>query len=173
MHRATALPFIIIAAVVVGGLLYLYGGPAFHQSYIQQGSTPTAPVVAPASLQVIAQGDAGIGERVNYRITTADQMAELWQMIYTDSGQPVPNVDFSKYEVLALFDGSHTTGGFGIQLASIKDADGQRTVTINHLEPGDSCVPPGGVTSPFVMVRVVKTSLPINRVEQTITKQCE
>ena len=176
MRRAAVLPFIILAAVVVGGLLYLYGGPAFHQTYTESGGTagPTLPGEQ-SHFTVLAQGaDAsGMDARVNYRIQSADQLVELWQMLYTDSGQPVPNVDFNTYEVLALFDGSHTTGGYGIELTSIVDSGGQRVVTITHIEPGDSCVPPGGVTSPFMIIQVPKSSLPITRIEKTQTNQCE
>lgn len=174
MRRASLLPIIIIASVAVGGLLYLYGGPSFHRPYVN--TSPTAPFTPQpqAGLTTLASGDApNVTDRVNYRITTDAQLTELWQMLYTDSGNPVPNVDFNKYEVLALFDGSHTTGGYGIQLTSLKDAGGTRTVVITHFIPGDSCVPPGGISSPFLLVEVPKSSLPIDRVEQTVANQCE
>lgn len=172
--RAPLLPIIILAAVAVGGLLYLYGGPAFHKSYVN--SSPTAPFVPQVQpgITVLASGDAPtVSQRVNYLITTNDQLTQLWQMLYTDSGQPVPNVDFNTNEVLALFDGSHSTGGYGIQLTSVDDSGGKRTVTITHFAPGDSCVPPGGATSPFIIVSVSKSSLPIDRIEQTVQNQCE
>lgn len=174
MRRAALIPFIIIAAVVVGGLLYLYGGPAFHETYQAAPSVPSV-FSGAQTLTVLSEGQnaAGVDQRVNYRVTNADQFAALWQMIYTDDGQQAPAVDFAKYEVLALFDGSHSTGGYGIRLASVKDADGARTVTVVHTEPGDSCVPPGGSTSPFVIVQVPLSSLPISRIEQTVTTQCE
>lgn len=174
MKSPTTLPVIVFAAVVVGGLLYLYGGPAFHKSYVGQGPTaPFAPQMQ-SGLTMLASGDApNVAERVNYRITTKDQLAQLWKMLYTDSGQPVPDVDFNTDEVLALFDGSHSTGGYGIQLTSVKDSGGQRTVTITHFVPGANCVPPGGISSPFIIVEVSKSSLPINRVEQTVANQCQ
>lgn len=175
MHRAAQLPFIIIAAVVIGGLIYLYGGPAFHQAYTDVGTT--APLIPNGQLTVtvLAQDTQApnADERVNYRVTNEDQLAALWQMIYTDNGTPVPTIDFNKYEVLAVFDGSHSTAGYSVKVASVKDTSDARVVTIVHTEPGDSCVPGGGGTSPFVIIQVKKTPLPISRVDQTVTTQCQ
>lgn len=180
MHRATLLPIIIIAAVAIGGLLYLYGGPDFHPgpaSGTSQSQTPGTPNVPPSGLHlnILAQGQnaPGIDQRVNYRVVNADQLSALWQIIYTDNGQAVPSVDFNRYEVLALFDGSHSTGGYGIQITGINDTNSQRVVSITHIEPGDSCVPSADLTSPFVIVQVQKSSLPISRVEKVFTTQCE
>lgn len=169
------LPFIIVAAVVVGGLLYLYGGPAFHQTYTPTGGTPISFSPGQVTTTVLAEGvqAPNADERVNYRVTTADQLAALWQMIYTDNGQPVPSIDFSRYEVLAIFDGSHSTAGYSVHITSVKDTSSARVVTIVHTEPGDSCVPGGGGTSPFTIIQVSKSSLPISRVDQTVTTQCQ
>lgn len=173
MRNATTLPIIILAAVVVGGLLYLYGGPAFHKSYVNQSPTAAFTPQMQPGLTTLASGDApNVTGRVNYRITTDAQLAQLWQMLYTDSGQHVPNVDFNTYDVFALFDGSHSRGGYGIQLTSVNDSITQRTVTITHFIPSDSCPSSGGISSPFVIVEVSKSSLPINRIEQTAVNQC-
>lgn len=175
MQKATLLPVIILVAVAVGGLLYLYGGPSFHQSYLPSDAA-SGPGSSQGGATVLAQGDeaAGMDGRVNYRITTPDQLAALWQMVYGQSGGPsVPNIDFNNNEVLALFDGSHSTGGYGIRLDSIKDKGGKRTVTITHVQPDDTCVPAGAATSPFVILEVSKSSLPISRIEQTATTPCQ
>jgi len=186
MRKAAFLPVIIIGAVVVGGLLYLYGGPAFHPSAlpttvsVDTSSQPTQPsesqpIETKGDISILAQGQnaVGIQQRVNYRITNADQLATLWNLIYSSDGPAVPSVDFSKKEVLAVFDGTHTTSGFGILVSGVHDADGVRTVSITHDEPGDSCVPGGGVTSPFMLVVVPKTSLPLSHDETTQVRECE
>lgn len=170
------MPFIIVAAVVVGGLLYLYGGPSFHQTYTNTvGNSTSLLPTGNANTTVLAQDvqAANVSERVNYRVTSEDQLAALWQMIYTDNGTPVPTIDFNEYEVLAIFDGSHSTAGYAIQVASVKDTSDARVVTIVHTVPGDSCVPAGGGTSPFTIIQVNKSPLPISRVDQTVTTQCQ
>ena len=124
---------------------------------------------------MLAQGQnaAGVNERVNYRIADAGQLNTLWQMVYTNDGPVVPDIDFSRKEVLALFDGSHSTGGYGIRLDGVHDKDGVRTINITHIEPGDSCVPAAGITSPFVIVEVPKTALPLSHDEVTQITECE
>jgi hypothetical protein len=183
MRKAALLPVIIIGAVVVGGLLYLYGGPEFHPSQLptsvstDASSQPSAsqPLETKGDISILAQGQNadGVQQRVNYRITNADQLATLWELIYSSNGPAVPSVDFSKKEVLAVFDGTHTTSGFGVIVSGVHDADGVRTVSITHTAPGDSCVPGGGVTSPFMLVVVPKTSLPLSHDETTQVNECE
>lgn len=175
MRKSLVLPLIIIASVAIGGLFYLYGGPAFHQTLTTTaGGTNPAEPQGNGSFMVIGQGQQapGIDERVNYRITNGDDLTALWQMLYAASGTSVPAVDFSQYEVLAVFDGSHSTGGYGVQVNSVADKDGKRIVDITHFEPGDSCQPAGQSTSPFVLVKVKRTDLVVDHVEHVVTREC-
>lgn len=175
MHKAVALPFIVIAAVVIGGLLYLFGGPSFHPDL-----SVTNPVTAPvkvsgnASTLVLGQGTSakGLDQRVNYRITNVEQLTTLWQMVYANNGPALPIVDFSKYEVLAVFDGSHTSGGYGVQVKSIEDTGGNRTIHILHTSPGDSCTTTSAVSSPFVIVQVSASPLPVTHIDDMEMNQC-
>ncbi|MDB4992518.1 MAG: putative lipoprotein [Parcubacteria group bacterium] len=175
MHKAVALPFIVIAAVVVGGLLYLFGGPSFHPQ-ISATNPVTAPakVAGNASTLVLGHGTSanGFDQRVNYRITDVEQFAALWQMVYANNAPALPTVDFSKYEVLAVFDGSHTSGGYDVQVKSIEDASGNRTIHILHSAPGDACTTASAISSPFVIVQVSASTLPVTHIDDTQTNQC-
>jgi hypothetical protein len=177
MRASLLLPFIVLTAVVVGGLFFLYGGPAFHQSSIP--SSGQAPDGTPAEkpnpdFTVLGQGQNAnsIDQRVNYRITNADELTAIWELVYGTGGASVPIVDFGRQEVLALFDGSHSTGGYGIALTKIEDMDGTRMITITHTEPGERCITTTSITSPFVLVAVKKSSLPLSHTENTETTEC-
>ncbi len=177
MRKAALLPFIVILAVCIGGLLYLYGGDAFHPLFTPPGKQ--APAVSytganSADIRIVAQGEntAQAIRRVNYRITSADQLASLWQMIYGAEAPALPQVDFGKYDVLAVFDGSHSTSGYGIRVDSIKDADSVRTLSITHLTPGDSCAVATMTTSPFVLVQVTKSPLTLSHTDTAEEQAC-
>jgi hypothetical protein len=174
MHKAVVLPIIVLAATAVGGLLFLYGGAAFHPATPQAGQGSSNTTNPKGVISVLGHGaNAGsFDQRANYRITDATQFAALWQMIYADSGPVLPTIDFSKYEVLAIFDGSHSSGGYDVGVGTITDTNGARTITIVHTQPGDSCVTSGAVTSPFSIVEVTASTLPVTHVDQTETKQC-
>lgn len=170
MRDAGIIAVIIIAAVSVGGLLYIFGGSAFHPNPIA-----TAPKAQTnGEFSILAQGTsaAAVDQRANYRITDETQLAALWQMVYGTGGSAEPSVDFSRQEVLAVFDGSHSAAGYDIRVNSVKDRDGQRVIDITHIEPGTSCSPSGGATSPFEIIQVEKTALPLTHEEHREMTEC-
>jgi hypothetical protein len=172
MHKGIALPLIIIASVAIGGIAYLYGGEAFRQPISKQA--PTKEVVN-SNFSVLVQGQdaAGVDQRVNYRITDSQQFSTLWRMIYGAADPVVPSVDFSKKEVLAVFDGSHSTSGYGIAVTDLKEVEGKRVLYVTHIEPGDSCSPQSVYTSPFAILVVDKSPLPLAHEEQVEVSHCQ
>jgi len=162
--------FTLIAAVVIGGLLYLFG-PSIFQTV---PSTTTSLHGGNVTYTVIAAGKnaPGIDTRVNYRITTSDQLVALWDMVYGESGPSVPIIDFDKYEVLAVFDGSHTTSGYDIKVSSVSDSNGMRTVTVTRTMPGPNCSTGGSITSPFVIISAPKTPLQLTHIDEEHVTNC-
>lgn len=162
---ALILPIIVLAAVAVGGSLYLFGGSLFN-------TRPTS-VETPSgfSYAIVAEGNDALGmdRRVNYRIHTADQFEMLWEEMFNGNGPTRPAIDFTRDEVLAVFNGTHSTSGYRVSVSDIKDGDGARVVTVLRTEPGEACEVSSGMTSPYIIIRVPKSNLPIERVEQTTT----
>jgi hypothetical protein len=164
-------------ALIVGLVLFLYnpssaGAPA-AASPNTQASADSYAASSPTPFSVIAHGasgPSGIG-KVNYRITSASQLAQLWQMIYGDNTAP-PAVDFSRQEVLAFFDGTHATGGYDIAVTSVAD-NGARTVNVQHVAPGAGCVVSQSSTAPFEVIAVAKSALSINHVDAAVTSDCK
>jgi hypothetical protein len=173
MHKGALVPVIILISVVVGGMLYLFGGNAFHPAF--QSVTQRPATQANPRFSILAQGQNAVSveERVNYRITSAQQLEQLWYLVYTKSGSPVPSIDFSKKEVLAVFSGSHSTGGYGVSVKDVQETGGKRVISIVYSEPGDSCNVSDGATSPFVLVVVDKTPLQLDHQETTQTSPCQ
>lgn len=124
----------------------------------------------------LAEGQyaAGIDMERNYRIRSEEDMQSLWALIHGDVRPPLPQVDFSSSEVLAVFDGSHATGGYRIRVASVTDSELVRTVHIEHLEPGESCTVPSVRTSPFMLVTVPKMDdgMRLEHSDTTVVEPC-
>lgn len=160
----------LILAVAIGGYLFLYGAPP-------PPSAPAAPELSfggEEQFVVLAEGsDAGtLTRRTNYRIKTDEELIALWELVYPRGGTAIPLVDFTKHEVIAVFDGSHSTGGYAVTVSRIVDADGQRTVYLSREEPGETCSISQGTSNPFQIVRVEKTTLPITREEAVVVNEC-
>lgn len=168
MRDALVIFVAIILAIVIGGYLYLNGGPEFNPQAIQAPEQPNA------SFPVLAEGQnaGGVDRRTNYLIVDDGEFVALWSMIYGQSGPAVPTVDFSRNHVIAVFDGSHSSGGYRVEVTDVTDADGKRTVHILREAPGRDCIVTDAITSPFVIVTLPKTTLPLAKEEQVVTREC-
>lgn len=177
MRSVFLLPLIVGLAVVIGGLLYLFGSAPFQRSSLPS-DTPANQSGSQGknseSFTVLAKGqNAGsIDQRVNYRITDPDQFTMLWEMIYTVNGPSVPVIDFENQEVLALFDGSHSTGGYAISVTGIDDKGGRRVIMIERTEPGENCSTTNAATNPFILVTVPSTELTFDHEDTVKTTEC-
>ena len=169
MRDAIIIFIAIILSMAIGSYLFFNGAPDLS-------SPPPIPSITRSNneVMVIAEGqNAGsMDRRTNYRITSDAELVALWNMVYTANAPAVPAVDFANYEVLAIFDGSHSSGGYDVSVSRVEDKDGQRTVYIRREAPGEGCITTEAITSPFEIVRVSKTLLPMTKVEENVTKNC-
>lgn len=172
MRDAFIIFIAIIASMAIGGYLYLYGTPSTLHS-LPEPEVAVSTEGEPFTILIQGDNAGSVTRRTNYRITDDTQFMELWRMIYGDSGPALPIVDFTRHEVIAVFDGSHSTGGYGISVTKIIDQDGVRTVYIRRESPGERCVVAQVLTSPFQLLRVEKTALPIARADETVTTACQ
>ncbi len=73
----------------------------------------------------------------------------------------MPEIDFSKYTVIAVFMGEMRTGGYAIQVYDIIDADSSILVKVEKTEPGPDCVVTQALTQPYHIVQIAKTDKPV------------
>lgn len=162
MKNAVIIGVICFIAIVVAGAFFLLE----PQESISQGEV---------SFEIVEKGqDSGsISERKNYRIKTVDELQELWRLTFGGDGAVLPVINFDENEVLAVYDGSHTSGGYDITVASVVDEPGvARHVTIVHTAPGEGCMTTQAFTSPFEIIVLPKSHLPIERVDTLETIDC-
>jgi N-acetylmuramic acid 6-phosphate (MurNAc-6-P) etherase len=120
--------------------------------------------------ELVSGTKSSVNQRVNYLITSQDELLELWNMIDA-SGAP-PTVDFTKDVVLALFAGEEPTNGFSISVSKIEDSASARQVIIELSQPGGSCVLAQSTTSPYEIVETSLTSLPLTHEDEATTTSC-
>ena len=169
MRDAIIIFVAIILSMMIGSYLFFNGVPS--------ESPPVGPPIVrePKSpFAVLAEGEqAGkVMRRTNFLIRSEDEFLELWTMVYGTSGPARPYVDFTKYEVIAVFDGTHSSGGYRVEVTDVAEEDDRRIVSITRHEPGDTCDVSDAVTSPFQIVRVEKSPLSIDKKEEKVTDAC-
>ncbi len=152
----------VAAAILLGAWLYFSDGSA------KQDMLPEAPFV------VLDEGSnsGAVTERKNYRIKNQEELEALWLMVH-GTGAPT-SIDFGKNEVIAVFDGTHATGGYDISISAVDDSmPGARHVSILHTEPGASCITTDAITSPFQIIYLPKSAAPLTREDTTLVVDCQ
>ena len=165
---------ISVTSIALGVLLFMFGPKSLQSDINNALLTGQIGPIGPTGFVVLEQGPYAISivERTNYRITSKSDLQALWPLIYGDRDAPqIPNVDFNNYEVLGIFDGSHTEGGYGISVSKILDKNPVRTISINHQLPNPSC-PVKGPSSPFMLIQVPKTSYSLAHEDITSQSVC-
>lgn len=167
MRDALVIFVTLIAAIVIGGSLYLFGGKAMHDASITKGPSGS-------TLVRLAEGTnaTSFDTRVNYHITNQTDLDTLWKMVYGDNGPIVPNVAFDSNDVIAVFDGSHSTSGYTVHVTDVSDTGGQRVIHVLRTVPDPTCAATSGITSPFEILALSKSSLPLTHVDEMATSSC-
>lgn len=159
-----------IVAIAIGSYIFYSGNinlqdiSSFAADNNQNASASIVPFIE------IAHGSqSAVERRVNYIITSPDQFNELWNMIGV-TGVP-PKVDFEKDAVIAVFAGRKPATGYSIAIAKIEDTD-LRTVSITLANPDEKCVPAKSITTPYQLITVPTTSLPLSHKDIVVTTNC-
>jgi hypothetical protein len=166
---------ITIIAIVIGTLLFFFGPTSLQSDMISSLSTTQQVGTTTVPFTLLEKGTDAISitNQTNYRITSRSDFAALWGLIYGDKNPPpLPGIDFTKYEVLGLFDGSRSTKGFTIALTSVLDGNGIRLITINHQSQQSACAKVPGNISPFELVQVPVTTNILKHKDIFITTDC-
>lgn len=153
-----------LAAVALGGTLLFFGSNG-------EESAPLSESGRPVLLETLDEGTSSeVTMRVNYLISSEDQLTQLWRMV--DSQKPIPVVDFDQYSVVAVFAGSVPTSGHAIAVSRIADMDTARMVEIVLTNPSASCAPIAGEFAPYQVVQVRKTDLLYTHKDTEETVSC-
>jgi hypothetical protein len=99
---------------------------------------------------------SGIRQPRQVVIRDAKAFEKLWKEHTTGTSLPMPPVDFKKYDVVAVFAGSKTTGGYQVILGEIKRSGKTATVHATLLKPGPGMMVTQAFTYPFAMRAVPK-----------------
>lgn len=154
---------VAIVAIGVGIAAFFYGGGAAPQAIGQQ------PAVNVPFAELAKDAHSTVITRVNYLITSESEFIKLWKMV--DAAGAPPKVDFSTKYVAAVFAGKKPTGGYGITVSKVEDAN-VRMVTITLAKPDAACILTQAETAPYQIIELPKTTLSFSHEDQTSTVGC-
>ena len=135
--------FLILGVIVVFGLILISG--CTQQKQI--------------NFETISKGYySGHNEKKDYVINSQNEWVKLWNK--TMSNQiplpEVPPVDFSKNTIIAVYQGSHSTGGYSIEITRIIEEDDQVIVYVKESSPSPGAEVTQAFTQPYHIVKTQK-----------------
>ncbi len=119
----------------------------------------------------LMQGEtSGVTERVNYVLTSSQELNALWKIIGATSTPP--QIDFKSEAVLAVFAGE--SAQTRVAIARIEDAQGvgKRIVSVVLVKPEGSCATEKSSLSPFEIVSMAASPLPLTHEDIVATTSC-
>jgi hypothetical protein len=156
---------------IAGAILVLLGITAFLM-YGNPPSQEDSLAASAVAFTQIAEGyQAQVPERVNYVLTTPTELEALWKLL-SDAG-PMPAVDFSRYDLLALFAGSVPSYGYSIRFTDMTITDSKRLVSIAISKPMNGCVVAQATAAPYQIVIVPRSTLPLAHEDTHLEVPCD
>jgi hypothetical protein len=166
IHRDLAVGIgTIFATLLVAAGVFSY--------FIDNGRAVSRPAVTETAdvpfTPLIRGSESSVTERVNYIITSKEELALLWDMINATTTEP--SIDFNTQAVLAIFAGQQLVAGTDIAVAKIEDA-AKRLVSITIARPTGSCTEKRSATTPYEIIKVPLTSLTLAHEDLRTTVRC-
>ena len=169
MRNVLILGGAIVVAIIIGVFVFLYGGSGVSNTSLSSANENRLAAVAVPFIELAQGVQSNISMRTNYLITSASQLEKLWKIV--DTNDKIPNVDFTKNYIVAVFAGNEPTTDYAISVSKIEDTD-VRTVTVTLVKPGNNCLGKDLTTTPYNLVALPKTSLPFTHEDQAATTDC-
>ena len=108
----------------------------------------------------IAQGATSqIEEPRTVAVRTAAEWEKLWREHGGDT--KVPDVDFTRSTVLAVFLGTRPTAGYSVEITGIATSDAELVVSWRERAPAPDALTAQMLTSPFAIVTTAAHSGPV------------
>lgn len=126
--------------------------------------------------RILRQSQSGYAKPVRLLIDDDAAWASAWTTLnsgMTMSPPPIrPAVDFARYSVIIAAQGSHGTGGFGIEVTRLAASGDFLYVEVTSTSPGPRCFTTQSFTEPVDVIRIPKPHPPLMFVEHSVVSQC-
>lgn len=154
----------LVATIIIGVLAVMQQSPV--------GSASAQDISKEVPFTRLVEGEqSGVTGRVNYVLSSPEELNALWKMIGATTTPPV--VDFQSQSVLAVF--ADAAPESKVTIAKIEDSEvaARRVVSIVIAKPEQQCGSAKAVTSPYELVAVAATSLSLTHEDIIATTSCQ
>ncbi len=152
LSRATTLIIVSLAtALVLISIFYI------SSTELSRFRTSEDKVKEMVLFETLAKGAySGWTERAHLVIRDENTFGSVWSKVYSGASPapPLPQVDFSREMVIAVFSGEKSTGGYGIEIAEIINRSDILEVRVIERTPGRGCFVTQALSRPYHIVKL-------------------
>jgi len=94
----------------------------------------------------VGKKNPNIEKQGSHHIKTSEKYKEIF-------GEE-SDIDFEKYDILAVFSGVKNTGGYSIEIISIEEKEELLEIYVEKKSPGEDCLVTMAITYPFDIVKI-------------------
>ena len=110
--------------------------------------------------EVVDSGAQAVGDEdpAFQLITNNAQLSAAWNRAYGSrlTPPPLPDVNFRRETILAVFLATKPTGGYGLEVEDITLEDSDVYVDLRETEPAEGAITTQALTTPWVFIRVLR-----------------
>jgi hypothetical protein len=159
----------VLAVLITGGAAGCESGGS------RRGAEPPMTVVPlDSSLASYYRYSSGLPDSARLVVRTSAEWTTLWNRIVANHGPrpAVPDIDFSNEMLLVAAMGTRNTGGYSIEIEAVDRGSSSITASVRTRSPGKTCGTTAALTAPVAIVRIPKSTLPVQFVEENIVSDC-
>ena len=108
------------------------------------------------TFETISKGSySGHDERKDYVIRESSEWENLWGKVQSrvSPTSDLPDVNFNDEMVIAVFQGSHSTGGYAIEITKIVEKENSVEVFVKETSPSPDSMVTQAFTQPYHIVK--------------------
>ena len=110
----------------------------------------------------------------NSRLETITSQQALSEALQADDNfsADVPDIDFAKTTVVAVYAGEKSTGGYSITVSNVQEYASVVMVDVTTTSPGASCSTTQSITYPYAVVSFKNTGKPVQFSQHINEQSC-
>ena len=153
-------PFALaLAASIVVALVAAAAASAAHTFFPAANSEVQMDSAQELAIETLARGNqSGQSGAAQYVVQDGAAWSTVWAQANATvmPAPPLPEVDFTREMVIAVFQGTKPSAGYSVNIARVLDSGNTVEVFVEDTSPGPQCFAASVLTSPYHIVKVQK-----------------
>ncbi len=149
--------------LLIDGLKEYKQAAIYVQENIQTDVNAYKPPAEKLVWDILAEGNNAVGDESPEYLIIQDQssLLSVWNRAYGNqlSTPPMPDLNFDKETIVAIFMGQKSTGGYALALENASIENNELFLDIKQIVPGQGAITTMALTHPWMIIRILRGGL--------------